>query len=100
LEANNYYLVTIYLVPNTFLLGGKYVQVMLLDKFAGYRWKILVMIYACMLSFAMVFQSIPPLLTLIRQEFNIGHAQAGLLMSLFALPGIFIAKKLVWFLCF
>jgi MFS family permease len=64
---------------------------MLFGKFAGYRWKILVMIYVCMLSFAMVFQSIPPLLTLIRQEFNISHAQAGLLMSLFALPGIFIA---------
>lgn len=44
-----------------------------------------------MLSFAMVFQSIPPLLTLFRQEFGISHAQAGLLMSLFALPGIFVA---------
>jgi len=49
------------------------------------------MAYVCMLSFAMVFQSIPPLLTLIRQEFSISHAQAGLLMSLFALPGIFVA---------
>ncbi len=48
------------------------------------------MAYVCMLSFAMVFQSIPPLLTLVREEFGIGHAQAGLLMSLFALPGIFI----------
>lgn len=49
------------------------------------------MTYMCMLSFAMVFQSIPPLLTLIRQEFAINHAQAGLLMSLFAFPGIFIS---------
>ncbi|MGB9134910.1 MAG: MFS transporter [Candidatus Bathyarchaeia archaeon] len=60
-------------------------------ELAGYRWKILVMVYVCMLSFALVFQSVPPLLTLIRQELNISHAQAGLLMSLFALPGIFVA---------
>ncbi len=49
------------------------------------------MTYVCMLSFAMVFQSIPPLLSLIISEFAISRAQAGLLMSLFALPGIFIA---------
>lgn len=51
----------------------------------------LAVIYLCMLSFALVFQSVPPILTLIRQELNINHAQAGLLMSLFALPGIFVA---------
>ncbi len=49
------------------------------------------MSYFCMLAFALVFQSIPPILTLIISELNITHAQAGLLMSLFALPGIFIA---------
>lgn len=48
------------------------------------------MSYLCMLSFAMVFQSIPPLLTLIIQAFGVGHAEAGLLMSLFALPGILV----------
>ena len=67
------------------------VRVLGLGKLAGYRWRILVMTYICMLSFALVFQSIPPLLTLIRQEFNVSHAQAGLLMSLFALPGVFVA---------
>ncbi len=49
------------------------------------------MSYMCMVAFALVFQSIPPVLTLIREELNITHAQAGLLMSLFALPGIFVA---------
>lgn len=49
------------------------------------------MIYVCMLSFALVFQSIPPLLSLIASELHISDAQAGLLMSLFALPGIFVA---------
>ena len=62
-----------------------------MSELAGYRWKILVMVYVCMLSFALVFQSIPPLLSLIRQDLDISHAQAGLLMSLFALPGIFVA---------
>jgi len=49
------------------------------------------MSYLCMLAFALVFQSIPPILPLIISELNITHAQAGLLMSLFALPGIFVA---------
>jgi hypothetical protein len=60
------------------------VRVLELGKLAGYRWRILVMTYVCMLSFVLVFQSVPPLLTLIRQEFNVSHAQAGLLMSPFA----------------
>jgi len=49
------------------------------------------MVYVCQLAFALVFQSIPPILRLIVSEMNISHAQAGLLMSLFASPGIFIA---------
>ncbi len=49
------------------------------------------MSYLCMVAFALVFQSIPPILPLIISELNITRAQAGLLMSLFALPGIFIA---------
>lgn len=49
------------------------------------------MTYVCMLSFALVFQSIPPLLSLIILELGVSYAEAGLLMSLFALPGIFIA---------
>jgi len=60
------------------------------DRF-NYRWKILAMSYVCMLAFALVFQSIPPILNLIISDLNINYAQAGLLMSLFALPGIFIA---------
>jgi MFS family permease len=44
-----------------------------------------------MLSFTLVFQSVPPLLTLVREDFQASHAQVGLLMSLFALPGIFLS---------
>lgn len=55
-----------------------------------YRWKILAIVYLSMLAFAFVFQSIPPVLSLIIRELKITHTQAGMLMSLFALPGIFI----------
>jgi len=49
------------------------------------------MSYICQISFALVFQSIPPILTLIIFDLNITRSQAGLLMSLFALPGILLA---------
>jgi predicted MFS family arabinose efflux permease len=49
------------------------------------------MVYVCQLAFALVFQSVPPVLSLIVSEFGISHAQGGLLMSLFALPGILLS---------
>jgi MFS family permease len=57
----------------------------------GYRWIILVLSYFCMLVFAFTLQSLPPILPLIIKELGLSHAQAGLLMSLFALPAIFLA---------
>jgi MFS family permease len=42
-----------------------------------------------MLAFALLFQSIPPILPLIAFDLHLTYAQSGLLMSLFALPGIF-----------
>lgn len=55
------------------------------------RWIILGALYLCSLSFAFTFQSIPPILTLVMNELNLSHAEGGLLMSFFALPGIFIS---------
>lgn len=55
------------------------------------RWKALVFIYIYMLVFAIVFQGIPPVFGFIVSHFGISHAQAGALMSLFGLPGIFIS---------
>jgi predicted MFS family arabinose efflux permease len=49
------------------------------------------MVYCCQLAFALVFQSVPPVLRLIVSEFGISYAQSGLLMSLFALPGILLS---------
>lgn len=58
---------------------------------SGYRWIILVLSYLCMLVFAFTLQSLPPILPLIIKELRLSHAEAGLLMSLFALPAIFLA---------
>ena len=56
-----------------------------------YRWVILILAYLCMLGFAFTFQSLPPVLTLIAEELRLTHAEAGLLMSIFSLPTIFLA---------
>ncbi len=57
----------------------------------GRRWIILGVIYICTLAFAITLQSIPPILSLLMAEFQLSHAQGGLLMSFFALPGIVIS---------
>lgn len=55
------------------------------------RWVILFVIYLCMLAYAFILQSVPPILSLVITDFNLSHAQGGLLMSFFALPGIIIS---------
>jgi MFS family permease len=61
------------------------------EKTDSYRWGILTVVYLSILAFALVFQSIPPILPFIISEFHLTYAQAGLLMSLFALPGLFLS---------
>ncbi|MDP2916415.1 MAG: MFS transporter [Dehalococcoidia bacterium] len=55
------------------------------------RWVILFVLYLCIIVFALTFQAVPPILTLIRTELNLSHAQGGLLMSFFALPGVIVS---------
>lgn len=55
------------------------------------RWRALIFVYIFMLAFAVVFQAIPPVFGFIVSSLGISHAQAGALMSFFALPGIFIS---------
>lgn len=55
------------------------------------NWKDLLLICAFMLVFAIVFQSIPPVVGILVTSLGITHTQAGALMSLFGLPGIFIS---------
>ena len=58
---------------------------------SGRRWVILGVMYLCTLAFAFAMQSLPPVLTLIMGELELSHAQAGSLMSFFALPGIIVS---------
>lgn len=55
------------------------------------RWVILGVAYLCILAFAITMQLVPPILSLVMAEFKLSYTQGGLLMSLFALPGIVIS---------
>jgi LPXTG-motif cell wall-anchored protein len=55
------------------------------------RWVILGVATLSCLAFAITMQSVPPILSLVMAEFQLTYAQGGLLMSLFALPGIAIS---------
>ena len=55
------------------------------------RWVILGVATLSCLAFAITMQSVPPILSLIMAEFKLSYAQGGLLMSLFALPGIAVS---------
>ncbi len=57
----------------------------------SYRWVILGIVYLSILAFTLIFQSIPPILPFILSELHLTYAQSGLLMSLFAFPGIFVS---------
>lgn len=61
------------------------------DVPARRRWVILGLAYLFILSFTITLQAVPPVLSLIMAELKLSHAQGGLLMSLFALPGVFIS---------
>ena len=61
------------------------------ERLEGYRWVILTIVYLSILAFTFIFQSVPPILPLIISELQLTYAQSGLLMSLFALPGLFIS---------
>lgn len=58
---------------------------------AGGRWSVLCIVYLGMLGFAITLQSVPPLLSSIVAELKVSFAEAGLLMSLFALPGVIVS---------
>lgn len=55
------------------------------------RWRILAVLFAAQLTFALTFQSIPPILGIIMSDLGLSHGQGGALMSMYALPGIFIS---------
>lgn len=56
-----------------------------------YRWAILFASFYAFVAYAFTFQEVPPLIPSIIEEFNISHAEAGLLMSIVLVPGIFLS---------
>lgn len=61
------------------------------------RWIVLAEIYLCVVSSSLAFQCIPPAMSLIIEEFHFSHHQAGLLMSLFSLPAVFLSMPVGMF---
>jgi MFS family permease len=57
----------------------------------GYRWVVLFVSLYAFVAFAFAFQLVPPLLSSVIHEFGVSHAQAGLLMSMVVIPGVFLA---------
>jgi MFS family permease len=56
-----------------------------------YRWTILGLGTFCILTFGVIFQSIPPLIGILVEALNVSYARAGALMGLFILPAIFLS---------
>ena len=56
-----------------------------------YRWAILFASFYAFVAFAFTFQLVPPLIPSIIEEFNLTNAEAGLLMSIVLVPGIFLS---------
>jgi MFS family permease len=57
----------------------------------GYRWNILGLATFCILTFGVIFQSIPPLIGILVDVLNVSYAKAGALMGLFTFPSIFLS---------
>lgn len=57
----------------------------------GYRWPILGLVWFSIFAHAIVYQSIPPILGFLVDALRITYSQAGGLMSLFALPAVFLS---------
>ena len=57
----------------------------------SYRWLILGLVWFCVMAYAVLYQSIPPILGMVVSYLHISYAQAGGLMSLFSLPRLFLS---------
>lgn len=55
------------------------------------RSGIVIVTFLAMVLFGIIMQSISPLMPVLIDEFGLSHTQGGLLVSLFALPGIFFS---------
>lgn len=58
---------------------------------SSYRWVVLAVSFLAFVAYAFAFQLVPPLLKNIEASFGIDEAEAGLMMSMAVVPGIFLA---------
>lgn len=56
----------------------------------NYKWVILFISFMLMLTFAISLQSLPPIFDKIAEDISFSNSQAGLLMGIYAIPGIFL----------
>jgi MFS family permease len=63
---------------------------------AAFAYLGLVAVYLGFLSVGFVFHFLPPILPVVINDLGLSHGQAGLLMSLFALPGILLSLPGGW----
>jgi len=63
---------------------------------AGFAWLGLGAVYLAFLSVGFVFHFLPPILPVVIADLDISHSQAGVLMSVFALPGILLSLPGGW----
>ena len=61
------------------------------DERSKYRWVVLFASFYAFIAFAFAFQEVPPLFDSIREAFGTTNFEAGLLMSVVLLPGIFLS---------
>jgi len=62
-----------------------------LPRASNYRWAVLFTAFFAFVAFAFAFQLVPPLLKTMESDFTLTEAQAGWLMSVVMIPGIFLA---------
>lgn len=70
----------------------------MIDEKSSYKWIVLAISFILMLVFAISLQALPPIFGNIMEEIPFSNSEAGLLMSAYAILGIFIPFFAVFFL--
>jgi len=63
---------------------------------AGIAWLGLFVLYLGLMSMGAMFHLVPPILPKVIADLELTHVQGGLLMALFALPGVFLSMGSGW----
>ncbi len=60
------------------------------ENSSSYKWIVLAISFMLMLTFALSLQSLPPIFDNIANDIDFTNSQAGFLMGIYAIPGIFL----------